>query len=76
MVCGAFLLTCSLPLNMKYKLKQQHYDMQPDTFWFDAGPCVPQLGHDESRLITEIEGDTTEGCLRIVPITKLEKVEE
>jgi len=61
---------------MKYKLKQQHYDMQPDTLWFDAGPCVSQPGQGESRVVTEIEGDTTEGCLRIIPIAKLEKVEE
>ena len=60
---------------MKFKLTQQHFDMKPGTFWYDAGPCVPHPGQGESRVVTEIEGDKTEGSLRVVPETKLEKVD-
>ena len=60
---------------MKFKLTQQHFDMKPGTFWYDTGPCVPQPGGSPSRGVTEIEGDKTEGSLRVVPETKLEKVD-
>jgi hypothetical protein len=60
---------------MKFKLTQQHFDMKPGTVWYDAGPCVPQPGDGPSRGVTEIEGDKTEGSLRVVPETKLEKVD-
>ena len=60
---------------MKFRLTQQHFDMKPGTVWYDAGPCVPQPGDGPSRLVTEKDGDRTEGCLRIVPETKLEKVD-
>ena len=59
---------------MKYKLNSPHYDMQKGTLWYDAGYAVSQPGQGESRLVTEIDGDTQEGCLRVVPIEKLEKV--
>lgn len=60
---------------MKFRLTQQHFDMKPDTFWYDTGPCVPQPGDGPSRGVTEIEGDKTEGSLRVVPETKLIKVD-
>lgn len=59
---------------MKYKLIKPNYDMKVGTFWYDAGPCVPHPGQGESRVVTEIEGDTSEGCFRIVPLDKLEIV--
>lgn len=49
--------------------------MKAGTYWYDAGPCVPQPGDGPSRGVTEIEGDKTEGSLRVVPETKLEKVD-
>ncbi len=60
---------------MKFVLTRQHYDMEPDSIWFDAGPAIPSLWEGESRVVTEIEGDTSEGCFRIVPIYKLKAVE-
>jgi hypothetical protein len=60
---------------MKFRLTKQHYDMKPDTVWFDAGPAQSPDGVDESRAVTKIKGDTSEGALRIVPITKLEVVD-
>jgi hypothetical protein len=60
----------------KFRLTQNHFDMKKGTYWYDAGSCVPQPGDGPSRVVTEIEGDRTEGCLRIVPETKLEKVDE
>jgi hypothetical protein len=59
---------------MQFKLIKQHYDMKPGTFWYDAGPCVPQPGQGPSRAVTEKEGDQTEGALRVVPLNKLEAV--
>jgi hypothetical protein len=60
---------------MKFVLTRQHYDMKPDTIWFDAGPAIPSLWEGESRVVTAIEGDKTEGCFRIVPIDKLKVIE-
>jgi hypothetical protein len=60
---------------MKYKLIAHNFDMKPGTFWYDAGPCVPHPGQGESRVVTEIEGDKTEGALRIVEVCKLEEVQ-
>jgi hypothetical protein len=60
---------------MKFKLLEQHFDMKKDTVWYDAGPCVPQPGFGPSRAVTVKEGDTSEGCYRVVPETKLEKVD-
>jgi hypothetical protein len=59
---------------MKCKLMEQHFDMPAGSEWFDVGPVMPQPGTGESRLVTEIEGDKTEGCFRIVPVDKLERV--
>ena len=43
--------------------------------WFDAGPVTSPDSLGESRVVIEIEGDTSEGALRIVPVDKLEKVD-
>jgi len=59
---------------MKFKLLKQHFDMPAGSEWFDVGPAMPQPGAGESRVVTEIEGDKTEGCFRIVPVDKLELV--
>ena len=61
---------------MKYKLVKPNYDMKVGTFWYDAGPCIPHPGQGESRVVTMIDGDRTEGCLRVVEVAKLEKVED
>ena len=61
---------------MKYKLVKPNYDMKVGTFWYDAGPCVPQPGQRVSRVVTEIDGDKSEGCLRVVEVDKLEQVED
>lgn len=50
--------------------------METGTEWFDAGPAMPSLWEGESRVVTAIDGDKTEGCFRIVPIDKLELVLE
>jgi hypothetical protein len=59
---------------MKYVVLSQHYDMQPGSIWYDAGPCVPHPGQGQSRVVTKIDGDKTEGALRVIPETKLEEV--
>jgi hypothetical protein len=59
---------------MKYKLTKTNFDMQAGTIWYDAGLAVPHPGQGESRVVTEIEGDKTEGALRIVPVEKLEQI--
>jgi hypothetical protein len=59
---------------MRFRLKEQHFDMLADSEWFDVGPVMPLPGTGESRLVTEIEGDTSEGCFRVVPLDKLEIV--
>lgn len=60
---------------MKFRLKSHHYFMEPGSIWYDAGPCVPQPGQGESRVVTAVDGDRTEGSLIIVPVAKLEEVE-
>ena len=57
---------------MKFRLKEQHFDMLTDSEWFDVGPAMPQPGSGESRVVTAVKGDTPEGCFRLVPVTKLE----
>jgi len=57
-------------------LLEQHFDMLAGSEWFDLGPAMPQPGAGESRVVTEIEGDKTEGCFRLVPLDKLELVKE
>ena len=57
---------------MKFRLTKHHFDMPAGSEWFDVGPVMPLPGTGESRLVTEIEGDTSEGCFRIVPLDKLE----
>ena len=59
---------------MKFRLLKQHFDMLAGSEWFDLGPAMPQPGAGESRVVTEIEGDKTEGCFRVVPLDKLELV--
>jgi len=59
---------------MKYKLIEQHYDMPPNSIWFDAGPAVPSLWEGESRVVTAVDGDGSETAMRIVPVNKLEVV--
>lgn len=60
---------------MKFVLTKQHYDMKPGTEWFDAGPATSPDGVGESRVVVAVEGDTSEGALRIVPMDKLKAVE-
>ena len=60
---------------MKFVLTKHHYDMEAGSEWFDAGPVMSPDGVSESRAVTKIKGDTSEGALRIVPITKLEVVD-
>jgi len=60
----------------KFKLLTQHFDMQPDSIWYDAGPSVPHPGQGESRVVTGIESDKTEGALRVVPVCKLEEIKD
>jgi hypothetical protein len=59
---------------MKFVLTKRHYDMEEGSTWFDAGPAVTPDGVGESRVVTKIENDTSEGCLRIVPTDKLKEV--
>jgi hypothetical protein len=62
---------------MKFRLLKQHFDMPAGSEWFDAGPVMPYPpGTGESRLVTLIEGDTSEGCFRVIPLDKLELVKE
>lgn len=58
---------------MKFKLTDQHYDLEVGTVVFGVGPAVPQPGQGQSLLVTLEEGDKTEGALRIVPVIKLEE---
>lgn len=60
---------------MKFVLTKHHYDMTEGSEWFDAGPAMSPDGVSESRVVTEIDGDTSEGCLRIVPVDKLKVIE-
>lgn len=60
---------------MKFVLTKHHYDMEAGSEWFDAGPTISPDGLGESRVVTKIEGDTSEGCFRIVPTDKLKEVE-
>jgi len=59
---------------MKFRLIKQHYDMPVGSEWFDVGPTVSPDGVGESRVVIAVEGDTSEGALRIVPTDKLEVV--
>ena len=60
---------------MKYKIKTQHYDMLPGTIVYKTGVSGPETAiyGVPYFIVTEIEGDTTEGCLRIIPEHKLEE---
>ena len=60
---------------MKFRLIKNHYDMPVGSEWFDAGPVMSPDGRGESRVVIAVEGDTSEGALRIVPVDKLEKVD-
>ena len=55
---------------------KHHFDMPTGSEWFDVGPVMPYPGTGESRLVTLVEGDTSEGCFRVVPLDKLELVKE
>jgi hypothetical protein len=61
---------------MKLRLLKQHFDISAGSEWFDLGPAMPQPGTGESRVVTALKGDTTEGCFRVVPVAKLELVKE
>ena len=62
---------------MKFRLLKHHFDMPAGSEWFDVGPVMPYPpGAGESRLVTLVEGDTSEGCFRVVPLDKLELVKE
>ena len=58
----------------KYRLTANNFDMPKGSIWYDAGPSVPHPGQGESRVVTEIPGDKTEGALRVVEVAKLEKI--
>jgi hypothetical protein len=60
---------------MKFRLIKHHYDMEAGSEWFDAGPVMSPDGLGESRVVIAVEGDTSEGALRIVPVDKLEKID-
>jgi hypothetical protein len=49
--------------------------MEAGSEWFDAGPVMSPDGLGESRVVIAVEGDTSEGALRIVPVDKLEKID-
>ena len=61
---------------MMYKVKTQHYDMLPGTVVYKVGVSGPetQMYSVEYFLVTEIEGDKSEGSLRVIPEHKLEKM--
>ena len=63
--------------SMKFKLTEHHYDMKPGSEWFYAGVATPEIKiyGEPHFLVTKIEGDKSEGCLRIIPESKLVKVE-
>jgi hypothetical protein len=63
---------------MKYRVKSQHYDMLPGTVVYKTGvsDSDTRLYGVEYFLVTEIEGDTSEGSLRVIPKSKLEKCNE
>jgi hypothetical protein len=62
---------------MKYRVKSQHYDMKPNTIVYKVGISSPETAMYgvDYFLVTEIEGDKTEGSLRVVPESKLEAVQ-
>lgn len=59
-----------------YKVKTQHYDMKPGTVVYKAGESKAETSMYGVPyfLVTEIEGDKTEGSLRVIPEYKLEEV--
>jgi len=61
---------------MMYKVKTQHYDIVPGTVVYKAGVSQADTNMYGSTyfLVTEIEGDKTEGSLRVIPEYKLEKM--
>ena len=61
---------------MKYRVTHQHYDMKPGTVWYKVGVSGPETNMygTEYFLVTEIEGDKSEGSLRVIPKSKLEEV--
>ena len=63
--------------SMKFKLTEHHYDMKPGSEWFYAGVATPETKYHGVPyfLVTKIEGDTSQGALRIIPESKLVKVE-
>ena len=59
---------------VKYRLIENNFDMPKGSIWYDAGPSVPHPGQGESRVVTEIAGDKTEGALRVIEVAKLEQI--
>ena len=61
---------------MMYKVKAQHYDILPDTVVYKVGVSVADTNMFSTPyfLVTEKEGDNSEGALRVIPEYKLEKI--
>lgn len=61
---------------MTYRVTAQHYDIVPGTVVYKAGVSVADTNMFGTPyfLVTEIEGDKTEGALRVIPEYKLEEV--
>ena len=59
-----------------YKVKTQHYDMKPGTVVYKVGISSSETKMHSTTyfLVTEKEGDKTEGALRVIPEYKLEEV--
>jgi len=61
---------------MKYRVILQHYDIKPESIVYKVGESkaetemygVPYI------LVTEVEGDTSEGMIRVIPEHKLERM--
>lgn len=61
---------------MKYRVIQHHYDIKPETIVYKVGVSAAEtkMYGVPYFLVTEIEGDKTEGSLRVVPEYKLEEL--
>jgi len=62
--------------HMMYKVKQQHYDMLPGTVVYKTGvsDSDTRLYGVEYFLVTEIEGDTSDGSLASYPRIQIGEV--
>jgi hypothetical protein len=61
---------------MKHTVKSPHYDMLPGTVVYKVGisSAETSMYGVPYFLVTEIEGDKSEGALRVIPEYKLEEV--